>query len=154
MRDKFQNGLTIIELMVAIGILVIIFGLTTINLSRLPSSTSQSSGYDLLISDIRSQQTSAMAGKGTKGVHFEATSYTLFNGTSFSSNDPGNFVVTLEPNLSFSVDLPVGVGSSIVFTKSSGDIANYDSLHDTIELRNSFTGEVKTLRLNKYGATY
>src|SRR4030042_5132924 len=161
MNRRFQKGLTLIELLVAIGILLILFTLTTMNLSRLPSSTAQSSGYDLLISDLRSQQTKAMSGYNSDagaisgnayGVHFESTSYVLFRGSAYSPSDVDNFLVTLEPNLSFTGStLPTSNGNSIVFSQGSGDIANYISGQDGISLSNSFTGDVKVIRLNKYG---
>lgn len=153
MNLHFQKGLTIIELMVAIGILTILFALSTINLSRLPSTTAQSSSYDLLISDLRSQQTKAMAGSMAEsfGIHFESTSYTLFEGEVYSESDPGNFVVTLDPNLSFTASsfAADSSGSFVVFSSGSGDLASSGS----ITITNSFTGDVRTVNLNKYGAT-
>lgn len=160
MKSRFQKGLTLIELMVAIGILLILFALTTINLSRLPSSTSQSSGYDLLVSDLRNQQTEAMSGyqadsgassTSPYGIHFESTSYTLFKGSVYSASDPSNFVVKLDPNLSFTGStFPTDPsGSYVVFSAGSGDVV----VPGKISISNSFTGETKELDLNLYGAT-
>lgn len=160
MNRNSQKGLTLIELLVAIGILLILFALTTINISRLPSSTSQSANYDLLVSDLRSQQTKAMTGYNSSqgatsgsayGIHFEDTSYTLFKGTSYSSVDPNNFVVELDTNINFTGStFPAdGSGSYVVFSAGSGDVLNPGS----ISISNDYTGEVKTLNINNYGAT-
>lgn len=155
-KYRFQKGLTIIELMVAIGILLVLFALTTINISRLPSSAAQSSGYDLLISDIRSQQNMSMTRGLSYGVEFEGTSYILFTGTSFNPADSNNFIVNLDPNLSFTgSSFPTNAnGSYVVFSVGTGDFANYISGHDSISITNNATGEVKQVRINKYGATY
>lgn len=152
MNRKFQKGFTIIELMVSIGILVVLFALTTINLSRLPSATSQSSSYDLLVSDLRSQQTKAMARGDSYGIHFDnpaadgTYSYTLFKGANYLGGTD-YFTVKLDPGLSFA--LPIAVNNSIVFASGSGDIVNIGS----ITINNSFINETKIINLNKYGAT-
>jgi len=156
-----KKGFTVVELLVSIGILTVLFALTTINLTRLPSSASQSSIYDRLASDLRGQQTKAMVGYDSAappvggvsyGVHFETTSYTLFNGSDYSSGDPSNFVVNLDPNLTFTeIKFP---NSRVVFDAGSGNIAGYTVGSDSVSITDSLTGEVKTLRLNKYGATY
>lgn len=160
MKLRFQKGLTLIELMVAIGILLILFALTTINLTRLPSTTSQSSGFDLLISDLRGQQTKAMSGYQNDdtattgspyGIHFEGASYTLFKGSSYSASDPDNFVIELDPGLSFTTStFPAdSAGFYVVFLAGSGDVA----VPGNISLMNAYTGDVKEVNLNKYGAT-
>jgi type II secretory pathway pseudopilin PulG len=154
-------GFTIVELMVSIGILTILFALTTINITRLPSSTAQTSSIDRLTSDIRGQQTKAMTGHDqatppvggiSYGIHFESTSYTIFTGISYSPSDTSNFVVELDPNVTIT---NVGFSNSqVVFTPGSGDVTGYMSGNDSISVTNSVTGEVKTLKINKYGATY
>jgi prepilin-type N-terminal cleavage/methylation domain-containing protein len=150
------NGFTIIELMVSIGILAVLFALTTINITRLPSSASQSSSYDRLVSDLRGQQTKAMVGYNSVtgatggsayGVYFDVTanSYTLFAGLNYSGGTE-YYTVDLDPNLTFTgITFP---NSQVVFAIGSGDTAS-----GSASITNSLTGEVKTLKLNKYGAT-
>lgn len=146
MKSNFSiRGLTLIELMVAIGILTILFTLVTINLTRLPSTTSQAVSYDNLISDLRSQQTLAMTGYNNSayGISFGTTSYTLF---------PNTFTVSLDPNLTLTeIKFP---GSQVSFMAGTGEITGYTPGGDSVSIANSLTGEVKTIRLNKYGATY
>lgn len=143
---KIASGFTLVELMVSIGILTILFALTTINIGRLPSSASQSSGYDRLVSDLRSQQTKSMTGYGAEsfGLHFENSSYTLFTG----SYGTENYIVSLDPSLTFTgVTFP---GSEIIFEAGSGDLMDATG---SASISNSLTDEVKTLKINKYGAT-
>jgi prepilin-type N-terminal cleavage/methylation domain-containing protein len=156
-----KKGFTIVELMVSIGILTILFAFTTINVTRLPSSAAQSASHDRLINDIRGQQTKAMTsfdpaltpvGGKSYGIHFETTSYTIFTGTNYSPSDLSNFVIELDPNVTITnVSFP---NSQVVFTPGTGDVTGYINGSDSISTTNSATGEVKILRINKYGATY
>ncbi len=156
-----KKGFTVVELLVSIGILMTLFALTTINLTGLPSSAFQNSSLDRLVSDLRSQQTKAMVGFDSGappsggvpyGVHFEDASYTIFTGLSYSSSDPNNFVVSLDPSLTFTeIRFP---NSQVVFEAGTGDIAGYSVGNDSVSITDAVTGVVKSLRLNKYGATY
>ncbi|HKB88061.1 MAG TPA: type II secretion system protein [Patescibacteria group bacterium] len=132
---KTLKGFTVIELMVSIGILAILFALTTINLGRLPSTTSQSAAIDTLISDIRGQQTQAMAGRTAYGIHFDANSYTL---------TPSNFVINLDPGLSFD-----NSGQNLTFAAGSGETTPM-----TFSVINSQVNKTTVININKYGASY
>jgi prepilin-type N-terminal cleavage/methylation domain-containing protein len=159
-----QSGFTIIEMMVSIGILLVLFALATINLSRLPSATSQAASYDVLIGDFRNQQTKAMSGYNSDpaaaagsayGIHFGTTSYTLFKGLAYSEGDPTNFVINLDPGLSFAGStFPPAWNNSVVFSTGSGEVLNYISGQDSISIKDEIIGGMKVVRINKYGATY
>jgi prepilin-type N-terminal cleavage/methylation domain-containing protein len=146
-----MKGFTVVELMVSMGILAILFALTVINLGRLPQTTSQSGVIDTLISDIRAQQTQAMSTNSSFGIHFESGSYTLFSGNSYIQGDSANFIVTLDPGLTFTTTFP---GSAMIFLPGSGDISGYLSGSDSFTLSSSQVGVVKTLNINKYGGSY
>jgi prepilin-type N-terminal cleavage/methylation domain-containing protein len=149
---KLKSGFTIVELLISIGILLLLFAIATINISPLPSNTYQAANLDVLINDIRSQQTMAMADDSSYGVHFESGSYTLFKGSSYIMGASGNFIVNLDgPNNFTNVTLP---NSSIIFSANSGDVAGYSSGTDSFTLSNSSTNKSTTVHVNKYGATY
>lgn len=136
--NKRARGFTVIELMVSIGILAILFTLTTINLSGLPATSSQGATIDVLIGDIKSQQTLAMSGNTSQGVHFDSTSYTLI---------PSGFVVNLDPGFTFSdVTFP---GGDMNFAAGSGETSP-----GSFTLVNGQVGQTKVFNINKYGATY
>ena len=134
-------GFTVVELIVVMFIVLTLFGLTWINFTPLPSRTSSQASASVVLADIKSQQTQAMSGEQESdyGVRFESTNYILL---------PDNFSVSLEDvNLAFTdVTLP---DSTITFTKRSGE-----TTPGSFSITNNLTGEVKTFRLNKYGATY
>ena len=135
---RVQSGFTIIELMVSIGILAIIFALSSINLSGLPQSSSQSAAIDTLLSDIRSQQTQAMASNVSSGIHFGTTNYTL---------TPSNFTVDLDPGITFSN--VTFSGGNLIFAAGSGETTS-----GSFSLATDQVNITKVININKYGATY
>jgi len=160
---KKNGGFTITELMIVIGIILILFGLSWINFTSLPSRATLQTDSVALINDLKSQQMLAMTGDtgvgetevSNYGVHFETTTYTLFKGNTYTLGAFGNFLVELgNANLSFTDNLPVSANHSIVFMKGSGEIKGYDEEHDSVMITDSLTGATRVIKLNKYGATY
>lgn len=153
-NDKFrlQNAFTLVELLVSIGVLAVIFAISSIVLSTVIPSTSQSTANDVLISDIKSQQSLAMSNDSAYGIHFETNSYTLFRGLSYNPNDSSNFVVNLDPTVRFAnVTWP---GNVLLFGAGTGDVSGYVVGSDSFDLTNSQTNKITTIKLNQYGATY
>ena len=145
-------GYTLIELLVSIGILAVLFALITINISPLPSNTLQATNLGILLADIKSQQSLAMASDSSYGVYFESASYTLFKGSGYTQGLFTNTVVDLDSGIVFSdITFP---GSVIVFSPGTGDIAGYAVGVDSFTIRNSVTGKSTEVKINKYGATY
>jgi prepilin-type N-terminal cleavage/methylation domain-containing protein len=154
-----QRGFTIIELIVGMGVFLTLMAVAVVNLTRLPSSSAQSSGYDLLIADIKSQQTEAMVGAlngeiihNDYGIYFGDRTYTLIRGNTYDPLDSFNFVVNLDPNIS--ITNITFQNNVLIFEKGSGEVKNYSLGQDSLEVKNDQTGEVRLLRINKYGAIY
>lgn len=152
-----QNlGFTLIELLVVMGIFAILATFTSINLIRPQTKASVDSAVQVLTADIKEQQIKTMVGDSegqsaplNYGIYFGPTSYTLFRGVSFVPGDPGNFEVNLDTNLSMSTTFG---NSQLVFTRRSGEIANFASGANTITVTNNADGETKTFSLNQLGA--
>lgn len=143
-----------LELMTVIGIILVLFGLSWINFTSLPSRATLQTDSVALINDLKSQQMLAMTGdtqgggaESDYGVHFESTTYTLFKGDTYMLGAPGNFIVDLgNANLSFTgVSFPENV---IIFTKGSGEMTPCQ-----FSITDALSGTVKSIKLNKYGAT-
>jgi prepilin-type N-terminal cleavage/methylation domain-containing protein len=140
---KSEEGFTLVELLLAIGIAGILLSLTTIGLLNAQRTTSLVTAEESLIADIKSQQIKAMngiQGSGNFGIHFASTNtYTLFQGSTFggaSSTSP----VSLDDNITLS-------GSDVIFSKVSGEITT----PATITVTNTANGTSKTIQMNKYG---
>ena len=136
----------------SLAILILIFAIITINISPLPSNALQSSALDVLMSDIRSQQSLAMSNDSSYGIHFESSSYTLFTGGTYAQGSASNFVVNLDGGIGFTnVTFP---NSQIIFLPGSGDISDYSAGSDSFTLASSVTNKSSFVRIDKYGATY
>lgn len=149
-------GISVVELVIVMSFFAIITSLVTINVFTARGKSDLADAANVLIADVRSQQLKAMAGAiqsgGTiqsHGVYFERTRYVLFRGLTYTQTDTSNFSVPLEENVEVSTaSFP---SSEVVFAKGSGEIVNYLSGSDTIQLRNTINGEEKTIKLNRYG---
>ncbi len=147
-----ELGFTLIELMLVIGICSILFGFATINLVRQQNSVSVQTLADTLVSDIYSQQNSAMVGSGngaSYGIFFETNRYTLFQGDDYSQNDPNNFVVNMDPGYSIvNVSFTNGI---VIFSSGNGELSEYALNKDSATIQNDSTGISKKIKLNRYG---
>ncbi len=111
---------------------------------------------DVLITDLKNQQLKAMMGStegrsshGAYGIYFEQGKYVLFHGPSYDSGDLTNFEVNLEQGDQFSqINLP---NSSVIFASVNGEIESYDSLKNSLVIKNSNTGSERTIIFNKFG---
>ncbi len=144
-------GFTIIELLVTMGIIAVLFGISSIGLSMLIPNTSQSLSYDSLVNDIRAQQTLAMSSGMSHGIYFESNSYTLFEGDSYAGGS-NKLVVPLGDSVNISN--VTFAGNQVVFQPGSGDILNYSSNNDSVTLTNSVSDKAIVIKVNKYGADY
>ena len=151
-KDIKSKGFTIIELMVSMGILALLFGLSSVNVSQLPSNTLQSTNLDTLMSDIRFQQTLSMSNDSAYGVHFEPSSYTMFKGNTYTQGLSTNTIISLDSGIVFTnVTFQNRV---LVFSSGGGDILNYSEGQDGFTFKSDPTGKVTVININKYGASY
>ena len=151
-RTNMGKGYTLVELLVSMGILAILFAITTVNISPLPSNTLQVTNLDILLSDIRSQQTQAMANNASYGVHFESGSYTLFKGSSYTQGLFANTIIDLDSGIVFSnVTFP---NSAIIFSSGTGDVSGYSAGSDSFTIKSTVTNKSTVIKINKHGATY
>jgi len=149
--DSFRKGFTAIEVMLVIAILFILLGVITTNLFKFQNSSQLSSTVASFLADYKEQQIKAMVGDtentGTLanyGVHFEATSYTLFR----NSYGTSNFAVSLPSGTQVSTTFP---SSQVVFSAGSGALTSFTSGQNTITFTDTGDGSQKVVTINKYG---
>lgn len=153
---KKQSGFTLVELIIAMGIILMLSGFATINLVKQQNTTSVNSSVDVLVSDMQSQQTKAMAGVKDDlsnnisfGIYFQSDRYVLFRGTTFSPTDSANFTVLLDENIMFSdIKFP---NNTIVFQVRSGEVSGFAPGGNTVTIQNISGLEEKTVTVNRYG---
>jgi prepilin-type N-terminal cleavage/methylation domain-containing protein len=150
-----QDGFTLLELLIVLGIFSLLIGFVTLNLGGVTRSVTVSSMASTVAADIRSQQVKAMSGSGNGnsasdfGIYFEQGRYTLFTGSTYTSSNSTNFVVNLDSGLVFSnISFPA---STIIFSQRAGEISGYSSSSSSITLASSTGSERKTIHINQYG---
>jgi len=147
-----NRGFTFPELMVVTAILLMLAGLTLGNLFSLRQNVSISTSVDTLIADIKEQQIKAMIGDtegrataDSYGIFFEATRYSLFHGT-YSTTDPGNFVVNLDQSVQFTDS--TFPSNQIIFAPQSGEVGFSTG---AITIKDPKSAKQRTITINKYG---
>lgn len=146
-----ESAFTFIELIVVVSIFLSLLTLGWINFSTLPSKVTLNTSYDLMVSDIKNQQSQAMNGNISYGVHIESDRYILFKGDTYDPNSETNFDVTFE-NANIEIFNNLFVNQNIIFEAGSGEILNFNSNNSSLTLMDNLSGESKTLNLNIYGA--
>lgn len=147
-----RTGFTLIELIVVLGMLATLTGLSYLTLFGRIQQTDVASVMVSLVADLRSQQTSAMSGEQTNGstsygVHLDANQYVTFSGSTYSANDPGNAAFPVSgAHLSTTF-----TGGDIVFSPGSGEITGFVSNGNAITVTSNEGGSSRTIRLNRYG---
>lgn len=155
MKLVLRPAFTIVDLLLVIGLLAVVFSLTTVNLLGLQNKPSLSASVQKLLVDLKSQQNNAMVGDsggGTStyswGVFIEPNRYTLFRGAAYLAGDSYNFTADFDSNITLSTDFP---NNTVVFNKRSGEVVNYSAGADSITVTNASSGESRTLTLNSLG---
>jgi prepilin-type N-terminal cleavage/methylation domain-containing protein len=150
-----KSGFTVIEMIIVVGLIAALLGAASLRLLNISQIASVMNSTDKLVTDIKEQQTKAMAtdtsGSGVVsdyGVYFQTGSYTLFRGSSYSVSDPGNLVVSLGTNIQSTATFP---GSTLVLTKGSGEVAGFSAGQNTVTIRNTINNEQQTVTVNRYG---
>ncbi len=151
-----QQGFTLVEISLAIGIVLLLLIIASYNLSGLIPKTSTRSTFKTLVTEIKSQQLKAISGNAngslepqSQGIYFNEQSYILFTGDFYSAASPNNIEVDLENKAIFTdIDLP---GDSIVFSAGSGLVKNYEASHSAFTVTTSNQVDEITVELNRYG---
>lgn len=151
-----QKGFTLVEIMLVTAITLILISLSVVSLSNVRNSASKNTTLEVLLADIKLQQTKSMSGDTSGqtstapfGIYFTSTGYTLFRGDSYSASDPTNFTIPLTSDLQFSsITFP---SSQLIFEKGSGEVVNFASGSNTVTLRNIVSNQNTIITINKYG---
>lgn len=151
-----KKGFTFIEVVTAMGVVAILFLVSSSNLFRTKHKADLSSAITVFISDTRQQQIKAMSGLGTEedeagyayGISVNGNSYTLFKGLSYQESDSTNRTVSFDNLLEITSSFP---SSEIIFATGSGEIVSFSSDMNAVYIRNTATNEQKTIQFNRLG---
>lgn len=129
-----KKGFTLIEIIITISLFLMLFLVSYLPIVRGFRKPQETSVYDVLVSDVRSQQAKAFAGYGDQSIVFNTDSYLL---------SPDNFIVNLPEEFQFTNPQTVNI------TNGSGEVTP-----TTIYLQDNTSNELKTINLNTYGTIY
>lgn len=149
-----QSGLTLIEMLLVVGIIMTLLSISFISISNIRIVSSGSSATTVFISDLKNQQIKAMTGDtegrgigDNYGVKVLTDRYILFHGLSYVASDSSNFSIPVDSGHSLSSTFTNGL---IIFASNSGELVNFVVNNDSVTITDN-DGSAKTMRFNKYG---
>lgn len=152
---KNQNGLTLIEMLLVLGILSILFTISFISITNIRVVSGNNSLYTVVISDLKNQQVKAMTGdtegRGVPdnyGVKIFSNKYVLFHGITYKPADTANFSIPVDTGYSLSTTFP---NSTVLFASESGQLVGFVNNQNTITITSTPSGQTKTMHLNGFG---
>lgn len=153
---EYRKGFTLLELIIVMTIFAIMAGFVTINLIKPQTSASVDATANVLASDLKAQQIKSMVGGSDSlpqpqnfGIYFESNKYTLFSGSVYNPNDPNNFIVSLDINISI---VNNSFQQPTVFARRSGEVTGLPSGSNSLTVQNIETGDQKILTINRLGS--
>lgn len=133
-------GLTIIELIVVMGIIMTLFVIGSITFIKPQQKANIDAVVNTLIADIKSEQTKAMAGDLSSNftILFESKSYNI-----------GDYKVSLPESIE--IKNITFVDNKLIFQKGSGEF-NYSGNQNSLVVSTETGDEPVQIIINKYGA--
>jgi|SRR3989344_5663858 len=144
-----KTGFTILEMLAVITILAILGAILVGSLSVFNKSQALSLDVEQVMSVIEQARNQTLTSKGGSqyGVHFEATRFILFAGSTYSAQDPNNQIFMLNPLNTVQSVTFTGGGTNVIFTRLTGDTLQNGS----IVLSSASLGKTKTVTIHKTG---
>ena len=144
---NYRAGFTLVEMTIILGIIAILFSVTSLNLSNITPKTSLDGALQNFIVNLKQQQLLALTNNINHGLYIPSDKYTVFKGNSYNPSDSSNFNFSND-DISWSTSASGGV---IMFVKNTGNISNMVGTTITISLTQTITQQTKTITINKYG---
>lgn len=121
MRLKLNQGFSVFEVFIVVVITGLLAGLIYSGFSVYFKKSALDANYSSVRSLLNLARSESLSAKNASdfGVHFDSTSATLFQGSTYSVSDPNNIRLTVTPYVSISA-INLGGGSDIVFGRLRG----------------------------------
>lgn len=127
---KASAGFTLIEIVVAIGMMAIIGATLFIGFGKATESADLKTSAFKVVDALQFARTRTLASLASSqyGVHFEQTQYVLFRGATYNALDPDNIVYPLFSRVEIANITLAGGGSNVVFDRITGKTAQNGTL--------------------------
>lgn len=142
-----MKGFTLMELLIVVAIMVILAAVTLPIYNSFFTLAVLDSVKVEIIQNIRLAQTKALAQENDSsfGLYFEATQYTLFQGSSYSAR-----VLSLDRIFAMPANINLSNLLEITFAKKTG----LPSVSGSLILTNTANNSTETIVINAAGAIY
>ncbi|MEK7087656.1 MAG: prepilin-type N-terminal cleavage/methylation domain-containing protein [Patescibacteria group bacterium] len=116
------KGFTLLEMLLALGIIAIIAVVSITSLSRVNTDKALSVEADKALSLLARARSATLSAKDgfAYSIHFEERMVVLFKGAGYSSGAQDNISLTLNEEVKISAIALTGGGSDVVFKKLTG----------------------------------
>lgn len=156
-RSNLNKGFTLMEVLLVIGLLAMIFGLTAFSGMDSYHGSSFRNERDGMIGALqraRNQATNSIClggagctGSLPHGVHFTNTEYTIFQGNAYNAADPLNDVI----DINAPIQMSLGGFTDVIFSQFSGDASTVPSGTPSLTLTDSITGRNSVITIGGFG---
>lgn len=151
MFKNTKGGITLIEVIVIIFLVVIVGAIVFTNLSSFKKEQVLRNTASDIVTFLNKakQNTLSSVNSSSYGVHFDSNKMVLFTGSVYSSSDTNNEVVEFNSLVSIPAigGLNIGGGSDVIFERLTGD-----TVGGTIKLqRNDDNTKYKIINISKTG---
>ena len=136
-----QSGLTIIEIMIAVSVIVVLATLSFQVFNVFIKRQALDKDAQKIASMLKEARSATLASRANSvyGVHFVATRTVMFRGTVFIESDSNNRELSLNPRVQITVTNLNGGGSDIIFDRLTGATDQYGSITLSLVASTSIT---------------
>jgi len=148
--QQSQRGVTLMEIIIVIAIMMILLALTIQSFSKLGAIRALDTNAQVILLELEKARSLTLASKNESqfGVHFATTSVTLFEGSTYDASSASTTVTYFNPAVTITYIALTGSSTSVVFERLTGKTAQAGTI--TVTLSGQLSG-TKTLRIYATG---
>jgi len=144
-----ERGFTLIELLISLGIIIVLLAIVFSSFVKFRDREALLKNTEMVVAVLRQARNQTLSSKNSSvyGVHFSATSTTLFVGGSYSSGTTTNQKFNLSNGDNALTITLTGGGNDVIFRRLSGET----SQNGTVVISSTKLSYTKTVTIYKTG---